>query len=296
MRGIRIFDITDIAHPRHITERADLPRLAHPHRGAPIRNDTANVYVYVSGSAPVRSPNELAGCSRLAPDRDPNSALFRIEVIKVPLAHPEQAHIVSSPRIFDDLTGAGRATARRRRTSPPRPSAVAEARARGAYTATVQGQEIVAAAAGSSTRCSTASCARASGTGAATAADSAALRAGPAGASWTGSSAARSAAAPRPGPIAVPRHHRVPGDRPRGRGVRRATGCCSTSATRRTRGASPAVADSNFSYWHSATFSNDGTKMLFSDEWGGGSQPRCRATDKPEWGADAIFTLSRRAP
>jgi len=50
------------------------------------------------------------------------------------------------------------------------------------------------------------------------------------------------------------------------------------------------VADSNFSFWHSATFDNDGTKILFSDEWGGGLQPRCRATDKPEWGADAIFT------
>ncbi|MGZ4790212.1 MAG: LVIVD repeat-containing protein, partial [Terriglobales bacterium] len=53
-----------------------------------------------------------------------------------------------------------------------------------------------------------------------------------------------------------------------------------------------AVSDSNFSYWHSATFNNDGTQILFTDEWGGGLQPRCRATDKPEWGADAIFTLS----
>jgi hypothetical protein len=51
-----------------------------------------------------------------------------------------------------------------------------------------------------------------------------------------------------------------------------------------------AVADSNFSYWHSATFNNDGTKILFTDEWGGGLQPRCRVTDKPEWGANAIFT------
>ncbi len=55
-----------------------------------------------------------------------------------------------------------------------------------------------------------------------------------------------------------------------------------------------AVADSNFSYWHSATFNNDGTKILFSDEWGGGGQPKCRATDKREWGADAIFTLADR--
>ena len=53
-----------------------------------------------------------------------------------------------------------------------------------------------------------------------------------------------------------------------------------------------AVADSNFSYWHSATFSNDGTKILFSDEWGGGGSPKCRATDRHEWGADAIFTIA----
>ena len=45
-------------------------------------------------------------------------------------------------------------------------------------------------------------------------------------------------------------------------------------------------------YWHSATFNNDATKLLFSDEWGGGGGPKCRATDRPEWGADAIFTLA----
>jgi hypothetical protein len=53
-----------------------------------------------------------------------------------------------------------------------------------------------------------------------------------------------------------------------------------------------AASDSNFSYWHSATFNNDGSKVLFSDEWGGGMQPKCRRTDKPEWGADALFTLT----
>jgi hypothetical protein len=55
-----------------------------------------------------------------------------------------------------------------------------------------------------------------------------------------------------------------------------------------------AVADSNFAFWHSATFSNDAGKVLFTDEWGGGGQPKCRATDKKEWGADAIFTLADR--
>ncbi len=53
-----------------------------------------------------------------------------------------------------------------------------------------------------------------------------------------------------------------------------------------------AAADSNFAYWHSATFSNDARRVVFTDEWGGGSAPRCRATDRPEWGADALFDIS----
>ena len=53
-----------------------------------------------------------------------------------------------------------------------------------------------------------------------------------------------------------------------------------------------AVADSNFAYWHSATFNNDATKVLYTDEWGGGSLPRCRASDPPKWGADAIYNLA----
>jgi hypothetical protein len=55
-----------------------------------------------------------------------------------------------------------------------------------------------------------------------------------------------------------------------------------------------AVSDPNYSYWHSANFNNDGTKVLFTDEWGGGGQPRCRETDPMNWGADAIFTLTDR--
>src|SRR5690606_21064970 len=52
-----------------------------------------------------------------------------------------------------------------------------------------------------------------------------------------------------------------------------------------------AVADTNMAFWHSATFNNDGTKLLFSDEWGGGTSPRCRESDPVEWGANTIFTL-----
>ena len=49
--------------------------------------------------------------------------------------------------------------------------------------------------------------------------------------------------------------------------------------------------DKNFAYWHSATFNNDGTKVVFTDEWGGGLRPRCRKTDPPNWGGDAIFSI-----
>src|SRR2546422_8849379 len=66
LRGIRIFDITDIANPRHITE-VQTCRGSHTHTVVTSPTDTANVYIYVSGSAPVRSPNELAGCSGAPP-------------------------------------------------------------------------------------------------------------------------------------------------------------------------------------------------------------------------------------
>jgi hypothetical protein len=94
-----------------------------------------------------------------------------------------------------------------------------------------------------------------------------------------------------PGPTQCPRHHRLPA-------IGLAGGACGgygllldirDPANPKRIGA---VADSNFSFWHSATFSNDGSKILFTDEWGGGSAPRCRTTDKYEWGADALFTLA----
>ena len=51
------------------------------------------------------------------------------------------------------------------------------------------------------------------------------------------------------------------------------------------------VTDPGFAYWHSATFNNDGTKVLFTDEWGGGGMPRCRATDPSNFGADAFYDI-----
>src|SRR5207249_463561 len=84
LRGIRIFDATDLANPKHITD-VQTCRGSHTHTVVTSPTDTTNVYIYVSGSAPVRSPNELAGCSAAQPDSNPSTALFRIEVIQVPL-------------------------------------------------------------------------------------------------------------------------------------------------------------------------------------------------------------------
>jgi hypothetical protein len=288
LRGIRIFDIGDIAHPKYIAN-VQTCRGSHTHTVVEDPNDTRNVYIYVSGSAPIRSPSELPGCVAAPPDEDPNSALFRIEVIRVPLAHPEQASIVSSPRIFQDLS------------APPRhgdapedvaaaAKAAAEARARGGYTATVDGREIVLPPRFIDPMLDSIVTAR-QGTGAPTGADSAALREALPGiiARLIGESPSRGNG-PRPGPTQCHDITVYPA-------IGLAGGACGgygllldirDVVNPKRMGA---VADSNFSFWHSATFNNDGTKVLFSDEWGGGGQPRCRATDKPEWGADAIFTL-----
>src|SRR5690349_16181445 len=174
LRGIRIFDITDIANPRHITD-VQTCRGSHPHPLVTAPGDTANVYIYVSGTAPVRSPNELTGCSGAVPEQDPTTALFRIEVIKVPVAHPEQAAIVSSPRIFNDLA----APPTHGETSvemAERAERLRAARARGAFIITVFGNEQPLNDGFAKTLLDSTVKAR-GGTGDATGADSAALRA-----------------------------------------------------------------------------------------------------------------------
>ena len=105
-RGVRIFDITDIKNPKQVAA-VQTCRGSHTHTLVEDPNDKDNVYIYVSGTSFVRQAEELAGCSGEAPDKDPNTALFRIDVIKVPVAAPQDAKIVSSPRVFiDPRTGA----------------------------------------------------------------------------------------------------------------------------------------------------------------------------------------------
>ena len=100
-RGVRIFDISDVKNPKQVAA-VQTCRGSHTHTLVVDPNDKANVYIYVSGTSFVRQSEELAGCSGGTPDKDPNTALFRIDVIKVPLAAPEKAAVISSPRVFMD--------------------------------------------------------------------------------------------------------------------------------------------------------------------------------------------------
>jgi hypothetical protein len=289
LRGIRIFDISDINNPRNVGN-VQTCRGSHTHSLLVDPKDPENVYVYISGSAPVRSSNELPGCVGLSPEKDPNSALFRIEVIKVPLAHPEQAAVVASPRIFTGLA----APATHGETDVDKAEhakVIAAAKARGAFTAVIFGEEQVAPDSWAAGQLASIVQAR-GGTGAPTAADSAELRrqlpaiiAKMIGADPAGKPPART------GPTQCHDITLYPA-------IGRAGGACGGYGLLLdiSDPAHPvrlnAAADSNFSYWHSATFNNDGSKVLFSDEWGGGMQPKCRSTDPREWGADAIFTVA----
>jgi hypothetical protein len=216
-RGVRIFDISDIKNPKQVAA-VQTCRGSHTHTLVLDPNDKDNVYIYVSGTSFVRQPEELAGCSGEKPDKDPNTALFRIEVIKVPVATPQDAKIVSSPRLFIDArTGALNGLSNggsHGKKGPEKPSDTDQCHDITVYSA-------VGLAAGAC-----------SGNGIVL-------------------------------DVKDPVHpKRV-----------------------------DAVNDPNYSYWHSASFSNDGSKVVFTDEWGGGLGARCRANDPNKWGADAIFNL-----
>jgi len=218
-RGVRIFDITDMANPKQIAAVQSC-RGSHTHSLLVPPNDKDNVYIYISGTGGVRQAEELAGCVNGDPEQAPDTALFRIDIIKVPLAHPEQAKIVNSPRIFaDEKTGA----------------------INGLWKGGNHGE-------GTQTTSQTNQCHDI------TIYAAIGLAAG----ACSGNGILLD--------IADPEHpKRI-----------------------------AAVNDPNYAYWHSANFNNDGTKVLFTDEWGGGAQPRCRATDPMNWGADAIFNLVDR--
>ena len=89
-RGVRIFDITDLRNPKQLAA-VQTCRGSHTHTLVPDPKDPNTLYVYGNGTSTVRSGDELAGCSDEDPKDDPNTALFSIDVIKVPLNAPQEA-------------------------------------------------------------------------------------------------------------------------------------------------------------------------------------------------------------
>ena len=215
-RGVRIFDISDFENPRQIAA-IQTCRGSHTHTLVVDPDDKENIYVYGSGTAGVRSGEELAGCSGGAPNEDPNTALFSIDVIQVPLKAPETAKIVNRPRIFAD----------------PASGAIAGLWMGGTHGEQTQRTSVT-------NQCHDITTYPALGLAA-------------------GACSGNGILLDISDPVNPKRLD--------------------------------AAIDKNFAYWHSATFNNDGTKVIFTDEWGGGTAPRCRTTDLLTWGADAIFDI-----
>jgi hypothetical protein len=218
-RGIRIFDISDVNKPKQVAA-IQTCRGSHTHTLVPDPNDAGNLYVYGSGTSSVRSAEELAGCSGLDPKQDPNTALFSIDVIQVPLAAPQNAKIVNRPRIFADAATGNIA---------------------GLWQGGNHGE-------GTQTSRMTNQCHDI------TVFPEVGLAAG----ACSGNGILLDIRDPK-NPVRLDQ-----------------------------------VVDKNFAYWHSATFNNDATKIIFTDEWGGGTRPRCRASDPPAWGGDAVFDIVDR--
>ena len=213
MYGVRIFDITDPLKPRQVAG-VQTCRGSHTHTLAVDPKDKDNIYIYVSGTSGVRSPQEKAGCVMDA--NAPDTSIYGIDVIKVPLAHPEQAAVVNHAYIFTDANTGQLASlfGRRQGTGEPSPNPT-----NGCHDVTSY------------------------------------PFAGLLGGACAGNG------------LLLDIHDVVHPKR------------------------LDDVADAAFSFWHSATFNNDATKLLFSDEWGGGTGPMCQSIDPPMWGGDALYNI-----
>ncbi|WP_336986118.1 DUF305 domain-containing protein [Altererythrobacter aquiaggeris] len=212
-RGLRIFDISDLTNPRQVGQ-VQTCRGSHTH--SVVSSDETSIVVYNSGTAGVRPEKELAGCIGDVPGDD-RTALFRIDVIEIPLADPSKSRIIDSPAVFaDPETG----------------------RLAGLWLEGDHGE-------GTQETSTTDQCHD--------------ITVFP----------ARNLAA----------------------GACSGNGIIFDISDPRAPKRIDEVIDKGFAYWHSATFNNDGTKVIFTDEWGGGTRPRCRVQDPRNWGADAIYDI-----
>ena len=214
-RGLRIFDISDLTKPVQVGA-VQTCRGSHTHSVVSGPDEDGKIVVYNSGTSKVREQEEMESCFDDLPG-DERTALFRIDVIEIPIDDPGKARIVDSPAVFAD----------------PETGTIA-----GLWRGGDHGDE-------TQETYETDEC----------------------------------------HDITVFPELNL------------AAGACSgngilfdiSDPLKPQR--IDAVIDTGFAYWHSATFNNDGTKVLFTDEWGGGSMPRCRAFDPLDWGANAIYEI-----
>ena len=214
-RGIRIFDISDLKRPQQVGA-VQTCRGSHTHSVVSGPDENGIIIVYNSGTSSVRDQEELESCFEAIPG-DNRTALFRIDVIEIPVADPSQAKIVKSPTVFaDPETGA---LAGLWRGGDHGDDTQDTSRTDECHDITVFPSRNLAAGA-----CS-------------------------------------------------------------GNGI--LFDISDPYNPRRL----DVVTDVGFAYWHSATFNNAGDKIVFTDEWGGGGRPRCRAWDPMDWGANAIYDI-----
>ena len=214
-RGLRIFDISDLTRPKQVGA-VQTCRGSHTHSVVSGPDADGKLIVYNSGISRVRDEEELPGCFDESPGDD-RTALFRIDVIEIPVDNPAASRIIDSPTVFAD----------------PETGALAGLWRGGDH----------------------------------------------------GENTQETYRTDQCHDITV-----FPS-------LNLAAGACSGNGILfditdpRAPERIDAVSDSGFAYWHSATFNNDGSKVLFTDEWGGGTRPRCRTYDPLTWGADAIYDI-----
>jgi uncharacterized protein (DUF305 family) len=214
-RGIRIFDISDLERPVQVGA-VQTCRGSHTHSVVSGPGDDGKIIVYNSGTSSVRDEEELEGCIGESPGDD-RTALFRIDVIEIPVEDPGKARIVDSPAVFADPESGVLGSLWRGGDHGDDTQETSQ---------TDQCHDITVFPA-----------------------------LGIAGGACSGNGILFDISDPL-------KPQRI-----------------------------DAVVDDGFAYWHSATFNNDGTKVLFTDEWGGGSRARCRTYDPVTWGADAIYDI-----
>ncbi|MBV6519914.1 MAG: hypothetical protein MNPFHGCM_00017 [Gemmatimonadaceae bacterium] len=219
MAGVRIYDVSDPATPR-LVKNVQTCKGSHTHTIVPSRKDKGIIYIYVSGFQGARSEADLPGCKEGSDPADVTNSLYRLDVIRVPLAAPEKSEVVTGARVFTGIDAAPVAASR----SAGRPGASEEfpTGPRNCHDVTAYpAANLLAGACGSH------------------------------------------------GLLVDISNPEKP--------VRL-----------------DAKADTNFSLWHTAVFSNDGKKVVFTDEWGGGTSPMCQANSMMEMGGNTILTIDAK--